>query len=68
MVWCGVAEQTAERRESPGTMAPVSLLLAVLLVTMWMFASASVDLEPQQQQEKEGELTSHLARPGGQIK
>lgn len=65
MVWCGVAEQTAERRESPGTMAPVSLLLACLLVTMWMFASASADLEQQQQQqEKEGELTLHLPRPG----
>ncbi|XP_075879358.1 pancreatic secretory granule membrane major glycoprotein GP2 [Nelusetta ayraudi] len=34
-------------------MAPVSLLLACLLVTMWMFASASADLEQQQQQQQQ---------------
>lgn len=59
-----MAEQTAEQRQRSGTMAPVSLLLAGLLVTMWMLVSASDDLEQQQQQEKEGELTLHLARPG----
>lgn len=59
VVWSEVAEQTAERRESPGTMAPVSLVLGCLLATMWIFASASVDLD-QQQQEKQGEFTLHF--------
>lgn len=53
----GVAGQTGKRRESPWKMAPASLVLAWLLVTMRMVTSAAY-LQP----EEEGELTPHLTR------
>lgn len=55
----GVAGQTGKRRESPWKMAPASLVLAWLLVTMRMVTSAAY-LQP----EEEGELAPHLTQPG----
>lgn len=53
----GVAGQTGKRRENPWKMAPASLVLAWLLVTMRMVTSAAY-LQP----EEEGELTPHLTQ------